>query len=53
MPLSASTASLKLRTIFVSTAIPVAPSAGVDEDRVGAATSAVVKLSVVLSFIPA
>ena len=53
MPLSASTASLKLRTIFASTAIPVAPSAGVDDDKVGAVTSAVVKLSVVASLIPA
>ena len=52
-PLSASTASLKLRTIFASTAIPVASSAGVDDDKVGALTSAVVKLSVVASEIPA
>ena len=53
MPLSASTASLKLRTILASTAIPIAPSDGVDDDKVGALTSAVVKLSVVASEIPA
>ena len=53
MPFSASTASLNVKTILVSTAIPVALSAGVDDDRVGAPISAVVKLRVVASLIPA
>ena len=35
LPLATSTASLKVRTILASTATPVAPSAGVEEDRVG------------------
>ncbi len=39
LPLSASTASLKFRTIFALTAIPVALSAGVEDDRVGAVVS--------------
>ena len=39
-PLSTSTFSLKLRTIFESFAIPVALSAGDDEDKVGAVLSA-------------
>ena len=39
-PLSASTLSLKLRTIFASIATPVALSAGVDELKVGAVLSA-------------
>ena len=39
-PLSTSTFSSKLRTIFASTAILVALSAGVDESRVGAVVSA-------------
>ena len=53
LPLSTSTASLKVSTILASTATPVAPSVGVDEDRVGALTSAIVKFSVVASVIPA
>ena len=53
LPLATSTASLKVRTILASTATPVAPSAGVEEDRVGLVTSAIVKLSVVASLIPA
>ena len=53
LPLSTSTASLKVRTILASTATPVAPSAGVEEDRVGFVVSAVVKFSVVASVIPA
>ena len=39
LPLSTSTASSNVSTILASTAIPVASSAGVDEDRVGALTS--------------
>ena len=36
LPLSTSTASLKVSTILASTATPVAPSEGEEEDRVGA-----------------
>ena len=39
LPLSTSTASLKVRTILASTAIPVEPSTGVEEDRVGVVAS--------------
>ena len=53
LPLSTSTASLKVRTIFASTATPVALSDGVEEERVGASTSALVKLNVVAFVIPA
>ena len=53
LPLSRSTASLKVSTILASTATPVAPSAGVEEDSVGAITSAIVKFSVVLLVMPA
>ena len=53
MPLSASTASLNVKTIFALTPITVAPSVGTDDDKVGAPISAVVKLSVVASEIPA
>ena len=53
LPLSTSTASLKVRTILAPTATPVAPSAGVEEDRVGSIISATVKFSVVLSEMPA
>ena len=35
LPLATSTASLKVRTILASTATPVAPSAGVEEDKTG------------------
>ena len=52
-PLSASTASLNVKTILALTPIPVAPSVGTDDDKVGAPISAVVKLSVVASEIPA
>ena len=41
-PLSASTLSLKFKTIFASLAIAVALSAGVDELKVGAVVSGVV-----------
>ena len=53
MPLSASTASLNVKTIFESAATPVAPLAGDDDDKVGEPISAVVKLRVVASLIPA
>ena len=53
LPLSTSTASLKVRTILASTAIPVEPSTGVEEDRVGTPISAVVKLSAVVLEMPA
>ena len=52
-PLSASTLSLKLRTIVESTATPVALSAGTDEVRVGPVVSPVVKLKAVVELIPA
>ena len=39
MPLSASTASLKVKTIFAFTATLVALSAGVDDERVGSVVS--------------
>ena len=52
-PVSASTLSLKFRTIFASIATLVALSAGVDDDNVGLATSAVVKLKAVVELIPA
>ena len=39
LPLSASTASLKFKTIFALTAMPVALSAGVEDERVGADVS--------------
>ena len=51
-PLSASTLSLKLRTIVESTATLVALSAGTDELNVGTAL-AVVKLKAVVELIPA
>ena len=53
LPLPATTFSLNVRTMFASTATPVASSAGVDDESVGPATSAAVKLSVVASLIPA
>ena len=53
-PLSASTLSLNVKTIFASTATPVALSAGELETRVGETLSAAdVKFSVVASAIPA
>ena len=51
-PLSASTFSLKLRTIVESTAIPVALSAGTDELNVGTGL-VLVKLKAVVELIPA
>ena len=51
-PLSASTLSLKLRTIVESTATLVALSAGTDELSVGTVL-AVVKLKAVVELIPA
>ena len=53
LPLSTSTASLKVSTILASTATPVALSDGVEEERVGATTSALVKFNVVASVMPA
>ena len=53
LPLSVSTVSLKVRTMFASTATLVALSAGVDELRVGAVVSTVVKLNAVVLEIPA
>ena len=53
LPLSRSTASLKFKTILASTATAVALSAGFDEDSVGSAISAVVKLSAVVLVMPA
>ena len=53
LPLSTSTASLKLSTILASTATAVALSAGAEEDSVGLAISAVVKLSAVVLEMPA
>ena len=52
-PVSASTLSLKFRTIFASMATAVALSAGVDELRVGLLLSPVVKLNAVVELIPA
>ena len=52
-PDSLSTASEKLRTILLSTAIAVALSAGVELLKVGAITSAVVKERLVVSEMPA
>ena len=51
-PVSASTFSLKLRTIVVSRAISVALSAGTDELSVGTALVDV-KLNAVVELIPA
>ena len=53
LPLCLATASLKLSTILASTATAVALSAGFDEDSVGSAISAVVKLSAVVLVMPA
>ena len=52
-PVSTSTASEKLRTISLVVAISFESSAGLELLRVGAVSSAVVKLSVVFSLIPA
>ena len=52
-PVSTSTASEKLRTILLLVATAVASSAGEDEEIVGAVSSAVVKLRLVLFAIPA
>ena len=53
LPLCLATASLKFKTILASTATAVALSAGEDEDSVGSAISAVVKLSAVVLEMPA
>ena len=53
MPLSTSTASEKLRTILLLVATAVALSAGVEELKEGLVSSAVVKLRLVVSLIPA
>ena len=53
LPLSASTASLNVKTIFASTRISVPLSAGVDDDKVGLVSSPVVKLKAVVLDIPA
>ena len=52
MPLPATTFSLNVRTMFASTATPVASSAGELDESVGPATSAAVKFNVELLFIP-
>ena len=52
LPLPATTFSLKVRTMFALTATPVALSAGELDETVGAATSATVKFTVVVSLIP-
>ena len=52
-PVSTSTFSLKLRTMFAFTPTAVALSAGVDELRVGLLVSPVVKLKAVVELIPA
>ena len=52
LPVSTSTASEKLRTILLVVATAVASSAGENEEIVGAVSSAVVKLRVVVSLIP-
>ena len=52
-PVSASTLSLKFRTMFESTATSVALLEGVDDDNVGLVTSAVVKLRAIVELIPA
>ena len=52
-PVSASTLSLKFRTMFESTATSVALLEGIDYDNVGLVTSAVVKLRAVVELIPA
>ena len=52
LPLSRSTTSSKFRMILSLTPIPVALSAGDEEDKIGAPTSAVVKLSAVVLEIP-
>ena len=53
LPLSASTASEKLSTILLSTAIAVALSAGDELLRAGLTVSALVKLRDVVSEMPA
>ena len=53
MPVSTSTASEKLITKLLFVATAVASSAGDTDETTGAVSSAVVKLYVVLSLIPA
>ena len=45
LPLSLSTALLKVKMILSFTPTPVAPSAGVDEDNVGTSVSTTVKVA--------
>ena len=52
-PVSTSTASEKLRTISLLVTISIESSAGIELFRVGSVSSAVVKIKVVLSVIPA
>ena len=53
MPLSASTVSLKVKTILLFVAIPVALSVGLEDEREGLVSSALVKLKAVVLDIPA
>ena len=53
LPVPAAMFSLNVRTMLLLTPTAVAPSDGVDDDNVGETTSAVVKLSVVVSLMPA
>ena len=53
LPLSASTASVKFKTILLSSAIAVALSAGLELVNVGSTASSVVKDKDVVSVIPA
>ena len=53
LPVSRSTTSLKFRIIFELTPIPVALSAGEEEDKSGLTVSEVVKLKAVVLEIPA
>jgi hypothetical protein len=53
LPLSASTASLKVKTIFASIRMSVPLSVGLEDERVGLDSSAVVKLKAVVLDIPA
>ena len=52
-PLSASTLSLKFKTMLASSSTSFASSAGVEDERVGLALSTEVKLNAVVELIPA
>ena len=52
-PLSASTLSLKFKTMLASSSTSVASSAGVEDESVGLALSTEVKLNAVVELIPA